>query len=59
MSRPRKIRHDLPNRVYQKHGAFYFVDKANKWHRLGKSYVEAMKAYAVLLESDTSTTTMG
>ncbi len=61
MSRPRKTRHDLPSRVYQKHGAFYFVDKSNRWHRLGKGYAEAMKAYAVLLESesDTSTTTMG
>ena len=59
MSRPRKTRHGLPSRVYQKHGAFYFVDKANRWHRLGKGYAEAMLAYAKLLESDTSTTTMG
>ena len=48
MSRPRKSRTDLPNRVYQKHGSYYFVDKANRWHRLGKGYAEAMLAYAKL-----------
>jgi len=58
MSRPRKTRHDLPSRVYSKHGAFYFVDRDNRWHRLGKGYAEAMLAYAKLLELDTSTTTM-
>jgi integrase len=24
----------LPSRVYAKHGAYYFVDQLNKWHRL-------------------------
>jgi len=27
-------RDGLPKRVYIKHGAYYFVDHANKWHRL-------------------------
>jgi integrase len=27
-------RDGLPTRVYRKHGAFYYVDHANKWHRL-------------------------
>ena len=58
MSRPRKTRHDLPSRVYQKHGAYYFVDKTNKWHRLGTALGDAMKAYGDLLESDSALTTM-
>lgn len=28
-------RDGLPKRVYVKHGAYYFVDHSNKWHRLG------------------------
>ena len=58
MSKPRKTRHDLPSRVYHKHGAYYFVDKANKWHKLGTALGDAMKAYGDLLESDSALTTM-
>jgi integrase len=29
---------NLPDRVYQKHGAFYFVDVNHKWHRLGDAW---------------------
>ena len=36
----------LPRRMYRKHGAYWFVDRANKWHRLGDDYSEALKAYA-------------
>jgi integrase len=42
---PRKARH-LPPRMHQKHGAFYFVDKRNKWHRLGETLDESLQAYA-------------
>jgi integrase len=28
------MKRSLPRRVYLKHGAFYYVDTANKWHRL-------------------------
>lgn len=35
-----------PPRMYQKHGAFYFVDTKNKWHRLGATLDEALRAYA-------------
>lgn len=28
------IRRTLPPRVYEKHGAYYFVDHSHKWHRL-------------------------
>lgn len=28
------MRRDLPKRVYERHGAWYFVDTTGKWHRL-------------------------
>lgn len=28
------MKRDLPKRVYERHGAWYFVDMAGKWHRL-------------------------
>ena len=45
MGRKRKDRHDLPQRVYFKHGAYHFVDNKNKWNRLGKTYAKAMAKY--------------
>lgn len=45
MGRKRKDRHDLPQRVYFKHGSYYFVDSKNKWKRLGKTYAKAMVEY--------------
>lgn len=32
----------LPPRVYLKHGAFYYVDRAGKWHRLGTDMAAAI-----------------
>jgi integrase len=32
--------------MHHKHGAFYFVDKANRWHRLGDSLDVALVEYA-------------
>jgi len=34
VSRPRKKDRHLPRRVYQSHGAFYFVDANGAWHKL-------------------------
>jgi integrase len=34
--------------MYLKHGGYYFVDKANKWHNLGRDYYEALRQYAEL-----------
>ncbi len=34
--------------MYAKHGAFWFVDRAGRWHRLGREYAEALRAYAAL-----------
>jgi integrase len=40
----------LPKRVYKRHGAYYFVDHAGKWIRLGKSLGEAYRTLANLVE---------
>lgn len=50
VGRTRKQNKDLPRRVYRKHGAYYFVDAHQKWHRLGKTKAEMHRALAELLE---------
>jgi hypothetical protein len=40
----------LPKRVYKRHGAYYFVNHAGKWIRLGVSLGEAYRALAQLVE---------
>ncbi len=50
MGKPRQSRKDLPERVYAKHGAYYFVDAANKWHPLGKEYGPAMQKWAAMVK---------
>jgi integrase len=37
-------------RFYKKHGAYYFVDKAHKWHHLGRDYRQALQRYAALID---------
>jgi len=39
---------DLPPRCYQKHGAFFFVDKTGKWNPLGRDKDAALVKYATL-----------
>lgn len=48
MGRKRTKNRDLPERVYQKHGAYYFVTPENQWIRLGKTKAEMYKALAEL-----------
>lgn len=48
MGRPRKSAKHLPERMLQKHGAYYFV-KDQKWHPLGKDYGAALVKYAELV----------
>ncbi len=48
MGRTRRTDKHLPRRMYAKHGAFWFVDRANKWHALGADYVGALRRYAEL-----------
>lgn len=45
----RKTNKHLPRRVYEKHGAFWFVDPQNKWHRLATTYPDALIALATLM----------
>ncbi len=46
MGRRRKHRKDLPERVYFKHGSYFFVRRDGGWTNLGKDYVRAMTRYA-------------
>lgn len=46
----RRTNKHLPERVYQKHNAFYYVDKNNKWHKLGKTLPEAMIKWVEFME---------
>jgi integrase len=50
VGKTRKTNKHLPRRMYQKHGAFWYVDRANKWHPLGADYGEALKRYAALMD---------
>lgn len=58
MGRRRKSRKDLPQRVYHRHGAYYFVDRTGKWHRLGKGYADAMIRYAEIQERPETAATL-
>lgn len=49
MARPRKLRTDLPECVYFRSGAYYYVT-GGVWTRLGKTYKEAMLAWAELVK---------
>lgn len=40
----------LPARVYRKHGAYYYVDYARKWHRLGKTEAEMYRRLGEVLD---------
>lgn len=56
----RKRKHDrhLPQRVYHRRGAYYFVDTAGKWNPLGKEYTEALRRLAGLLGSHAPSATI-
>lgn len=58
MGRRRKTHTHLPQRVYPKHGAFYYVDKKNKWHRLGATMAEMYKAFAKFFDKNAPIHTM-
>lgn len=58
MGRRRGHNKHLPQRVYRKHGGYYFVTLENKWIRLGSDYGEAMRAWAELAAPPKSASTM-
>lgn len=59
MARKRTSRHDLPERVYYHHNAYYYVSVSKKWIRLGTDYVQAMASWAALLSADGNIATVG
>lgn len=50
MPRKRNTPDGLPSRVYKKGPSYYYVDRANKWHRLGRTIPEMHRALGKLLE---------
>jgi len=50
MNRPRKTDRHLPDCVYRRHGAYWYVKKG-QWKRLGSTLAEALEAYAGILET--------
>jgi len=54
MGRKRKYRKDLPERVYQRHGAFYFVSKSGEWTWLGREVGVALRQYATIVQTTTT-----
>jgi len=52
MGRRRTTNRHLPERVYLKHGAYYFVDFVGKWIPLGKTPAEMYRKLSELMPSD-------
>lgn len=50
MGKTRKKNKHLPRRMYMQHGAYWYVDRKNKWHRLGDEYGASLKRYAAHME---------
>jgi integrase len=50
MGKTRTTNKHLPRRMYAKHGCYWFVDKASKWHRLDSDYSAALNRYAALVD---------
>ena len=48
----------LPERVYFKHGAYYYVTPEKQWIRLGRTEAEALSQYATLAASPDVLNTM-
>jgi integrase len=49
MGRKRKTRRELPQRVYFRHNAYYFVARDGTWTWLGRDVATALRQYANLL----------
>lgn len=58
MGRRRTKDKHLPQRVYLKHGAYYFVDVEGNWHRLGTTMAEMYKEFAKYVPRDIPMHTM-
>jgi integrase len=49
VGRKRKADKHLPQKVYKKHGGYYYVSE-NKWTKIGDSLDEALRTYAKIIE---------
>ena len=58
MGKRRKTNKHLPERMYLKSGSYYFVDRLNKWHSLGRDYLKAIAEYAKIRGPKGPITTM-
>lgn len=58
MGRRRGTNKDLPQRMYEKSGSYYFVDIENKWHNLGRVKHKAIAEYANFIGPNRRITTM-
>jgi integrase len=58
MGRNRTKDRHLPQRVYSRGGAFYFVDRQGKWLPLGSNYPKALQALASIIDSASPANTM-
>jgi Phage integrase family len=58
MGRRRAHNKHLPRRVYLKHGRYWYVDRANKWHDLGCTTSEMYRELARRAEAPTSSSTL-
>lgn len=58
MGRKRRTDKHLPQRMYCRRGAYYFVDVADRWHPLGRDYVQAMAKYAEMTDPGRQCLTM-
>lgn len=58
MGKTRKKNKHLPRRVYLKHGRYWFVDTANKWHDLGQTEPEMYRNLAKYVDTGQKLTTM-
>ena len=58
MGRRRTQNKHLPQRVYLKHGRYWYVDRANKWHDLGVTASEMYRQLATRAESLVTASTM-
>jgi hypothetical protein len=50
VGKTRKTNKHLPRRMYLKHGCYWYVDRENKWHKLGTDYTAALVRYAALVD---------
>jgi len=58
MGRRRTRNKHLPQRVYLKHGRYWYVDRASKWHDLGLTASEMYRALANRFQSLAAASTM-